>query len=82
MLDKNDIQILRQMFTDTKVEMRDEMRACISGSEHRIMKETKTLIRELKEEILDGVSDIVGNEILPQIDDHEARLVRLEHRTV
>ena len=71
MLDKNDIQILRQMFvefkTDFKVEIRDEMRA---------------LLRIQKKEIIADLTDFMSEQILPQIDDHESRLIRLEQHAV
>lgn len=79
MLDKNDIRLLSEMFdqklSDFKVEVRDEIRSCISASEFRIMR----MMHEMKEDILDGVADMVTGQIIPQIDDHESRLVRLEH---
>lgn|SRR3989338_1191150 len=63
-----------------KREMRDEIHAVVNGavfaSEARMMKR----MDNLREEILDGVSDIVGDEIFPQIDDLEIRVLRLEQR--
>ncbi len=91
MLSKKDIQVLRDVFTennrewdkrldirfsDFKHEVRDEIRSCISASESRMTK----MMHEIKDEILEGVTDIVGNEIVPQIDNHESRLVFLEQR--
>ncbi len=88
MLDTSDIQILKQMFgemlhgelDDFKVEVRDEIRSCISGSEARMMREMGKIrdeMREMKEDIVETISE----GILPQIDDHETRLVRLEQKT-
>ncbi len=65
MLDKNDIQILREMFRENKLDIRDEMHAMIRASEHRIIGE---------------ITDFIANAILPQIDDHEVRIGRLEKR--
>ena len=59
-----------QKLEDQQVNLEDKMRSCILASETRMMREMKRLTQELKEEILDGVSDIIGNEILPQIDEH------------
>ncbi len=70
MLDKNDIQILREMFRENNSifgrELRDEMRALIRASEHRVIGE---------------ITDFIANAILPQIDDHEVRITRLEKKT-
>lgn len=61
-----------------KREMRDEIHAVVNGavfaSEERMMKK----MDEMKEEILDGVSDIIGNEILPQIDECQRDIVQLK----
>ncbi len=81
MLDKNDIQILKQMFSDFKVEMRDEMHSVVNGAVSASEKRLTKLIYDVRDEILDGVSDIIGNEIVPQLDDHETRLIRLERKT-
>lgn len=79
--------VLRGELDDVKVEMRDEIHSCLSASECRTMKKIeetrKNLLQrmdKMEEEILDGVSEIIGDRILPQIDDHDIRLVRLERR--
>jgi hypothetical protein len=48
-------------------EMRDFMRQEISASETRI-----------KQEILEGVAEIIDHGIHPQLDDHEKRILKLE----
>lgn len=73
MLDQNDFKALREMFgemlhgelSDFRIEMRDEMRAMIRASEHRIIGE---------------ITDFIASAILPQIDDHDVRIARLEKR--
>lgn len=83
--------VLRGELDDVKVEMRDEIHSCIAASEHRMMKRMDQIIDsakedlvtrmdDMKEEILDGVSDIIGDRIVPQIDDHDIRITRLERR--
>lgn len=37
-------------------------------------------IRAAKNEIITGIGEILDNHVLPQIDDHEVRLTRLETR--
>ncbi len=61
-------------------EMRDEIHAVVNGAVFASEKRLTKLIMDTKEEILDGVADIIGNEIIPQIDDLEVRTLRLEHR--
>ncbi len=80
MLDTNDIQILKQMFADQKEETRDEIRSCIAGSEARMMREMGK-IRDEMHEMKNDIIETISEGILPQIDDHETRLVRLERKT-
>ncbi len=47
-----------------------------------MMKRMDQKMDDLKEEILDGVADIIGDRIVPQLDDHDTRIARLERRTV
>ncbi len=68
--------VLRGELDDVKVEMRDEIHSCIAASEHRMMKRMDAM----EERILDGVADIISDRILPQLDDHDVRLIRLERR--
>ena len=75
MLDKNDVQLLRQMFTENnkvlKHEIRDEMHSVIRSevfaSETRMMKAMK----EMKEKIIDGITDVLDNSVLPRLDEHD-----------
>ena len=55
-----------QKLEDQQMNLEDKLRSCIKASETTMMRK----MEELKEEILDGISEIVGNEILPQIDEH------------
>ncbi len=70
MLDTNDIQVLRQMLTENnailKREIRDEMHSLLRGTERRVIEE---------------VTDFIAENIVPQLDDHETRLTRLERKT-
>lgn len=75
MLDKKDIEILRKMFQENnelfgsclKREMRDEMHAIVRASERRVIGE---------------ITDFIAQSLLPQIDDHDVRISRLEQRLV
>jgi hypothetical protein len=78
MLDTKDFQMLREMIgvmlTDQKIEIRDEIHSLIKASEARLMRHAAMM----REEILDGVSTFIDDQLLPQIDNHERRIVRLE----
>ncbi len=63
MLDKQDLKILKAMFADAKIDLRDEIRA----SEMRI-----------KHEIITGVADMLDLSILPQLEVLDHRLIRAE----
>lgn len=86
MLDKNDITLLEKMFKNVvtgdmlaralrqnneifgrqlKREIRDEVQALLTMTEKRIIFE---------------VTEFIGDSIVPQIDDHETRLIRLERK--
>ncbi len=85
MLNKNDIQILRDMFRENnevfgsqlKREMRDEIHAIVNGavfaSEERLSKKIDTL--------RDDILDLVNEEILPQIDQCQRDIVQLKIAT-
>ncbi len=86
MLDKNDIQILREMFRENnltnnsilKREIRDEMHSVIRSevfaSETRMMKRMK----EMKEEIIDGITDVLDNSVLPRLDEHDREIHKIK----
>ncbi len=77
MLDTKDFQMLEKMFgkmlrenndifgRQLKREIRDEVQALLTMTEKRIISE---------------VTEFIGNQIVPQIDDHESRLVCLERK--
>lgn len=69
MLDKNDIKVLQGMFDAhgqmLKREIRDEVHSLIRASEHRIIGE---------------ITDFIASSIVPQIDDHDVRITRLEQK--
>ena len=48
-----------------KREIRDEVHSLIRASEHRIIGE---------------ITEFIANSIIPQIDDHDARITRLEQK--
>ncbi len=92
MLDKNDIQILREMFRENnetnnsalRRELRDEMQTMIVTSERSIIRqirdETHALIRASEHRIIGEITEFIANAILPQIDHHDVRITRLEKK--
>lgn len=86
MLDTKDIQMLERMFgkilaeglrannevfgSQLKREIRDEMRALLSASETRIMKKA----HEIKVEIIDGITDVLDEGVLPRLDEHDREI--------
>lgn len=86
MLSKNDIQVLRDMFRENnatfKLEMREEMLDLIAASEKRIISVVDKRIANAETRIIDEVTDFIGSSILPQIDEHNMRLSRLERHTM
>lgn len=79
MLDKNDIKILRGMFRENnevfgaqlKREIRDEMYSVVNGavvaSERRMIERMDSKMDSVKKEIIDGIIDVLDDNILPQI---------------
>ncbi len=73
MLDKKDIQILQGMFLQNNAilkqdickEMREEMQAMITASEHRLI----ARMDRLRTEIVTDVAEVLDECILPQIAD-------------
>ncbi len=79
MLDKNDIEVLGQMFKDNNRDMRDFVRQEISASEKRIKIDVEGLVAKSEDRILGGVAEIVHDVIAPKLDDHEMRIQKLEN---
>lgn len=52
-----------QKLHDLRLDVRDEIHSCVSASEIRMMKR----MDEMKEEIIDGITDILDESVLPQI---------------
>ncbi len=80
MLDKNDIQIIRDLFQENnailKREIRDEMHSCIAASEVRTMEK----MEKMKEEIIDGITDVLDDSILPRLEEHENDIRLIKRR--
>ncbi len=73
---------LEQRDRDLKHDIRDEMHsvvnAAVSASEARTMKKMDTLKEEMhtiKEEIIDGITDILDESVLPRLDAHDREFV-------
>ena len=86
MLSKNDLNELRGIMREVveenngvlKREIRDEVHSLIKASEAGLIRRMDEKMDQMKTEILDGVDDIVGGSLLPQIDDLDRRVIRLE----
>ncbi len=85
MLSKNDIQILRGMFRENnevfgsqlKREIRDEMHALISASESKVIHRLEAKIESVKEEIIDGIIDVLDRDVYPRLDGHDQDIAQL-----
>lgn len=88
MLSKSDFQMLRQMFgemlrenndifgRELKRDMRDEIHSCIAASEARMIKRMDSM----KEEIVDGIADILDNTIYPRLYILEQDMSQVKHQ--
>lgn len=72
-----------QKLVDLRLDIRDEIHSVVSASETRTMKKMDEMGRELrkemhgiKEEIIDGITDVLDESVLPQLDEH-AKDIRL-----
>ncbi len=54
----------------------------IRASEHRVKTELRQEIKTTEKRILDGVGEMIDDSIVPQLDDHEQRLTKLEAKTI
>ncbi len=77
MLDTKDFQMLEKMFSKM---LRENNGVFGRQLKREIRDEMQALLRIQKGEIIADLTDFMSEQILPQIDDHESRLVRLEHR--
>jgi hypothetical protein len=59
---------------ELKREIRDEMHSLIKASEAGLIRR----MDDMETRLLDSMSSMVGDTLVPQLDDHEHRLVRLE----
>lgn len=63
-------QKLHSLRLDIRDEIHSVVNAAVFASEDRIM----NAIVEVKDDILDGVSELISDEILPQIDEHARQI--------
>lgn len=69
MLEKEDLQKIKEIIDDS------------AQVNNRVMQDfVRHEVRKVKEEIIDGVAQLLDTSIHPQLDDHEARLTKLEHQ--
>ena len=54
----------------------------IKASEHRVKTELRQEIKQAKDETIEAVSEMLDSGIVPQLDNHEQRLTKLEVKTV
>ena len=76
---------VKQTVADQAELIIDQTRSEMRASENRLMTEIRATenrleakIDAVKVEIVDEVSDLIGNSIVSQIDDHEVRITKLE----
>lgn len=69
---------LRQEIADANRNTQDLLMQEIRASEHRTKIELHKEISQAKQETIDAVAEILDVNLLPQLDDHERRLTRLE----
>lgn len=88
MLDKNDIKLLEKMFKNvvtgnmlTKA-LRDNNEVFGRQLKREIRDEVQALLTMTEKRIISEVTEFIGDSIVPQIDDHETRLIRLKHQSV
>ena len=83
MLDTNDIQVLKQifggMFGDFKVEIRDEMQSLLHIQKREIRDEMRALLSMTEKRIISEVTDFIGHQIIPQIDEHDREIRSIKH---
>lgn len=90
MLNKNDITLLREMFSSmlekNNIVLRNEMRGMIFASEESIVRQVRdemhSLVRASEHRVISQVTNFIALSIVPQIDDHDTRITRLEQKTV
>jgi hypothetical protein len=56
----------------------DILRQEIQASEHRIKTELRKEIQQVKQDVVESVAELLDTSLLPQIDDHETRITKLE----
>ncbi len=72
-----------QKLCDFRLDIRDEIHSCIAASEVRTMKkldELRTEMHTIKEEIIDGITDVLDESVLPQIVDLRTDVDRITVR--
>lgn len=66
--------------------LRDEMRGMIFASEESIVRQVRdemhSLVRASEHRVISQVTNFIALSIVPQIDDHDTRITRLEQKTV
>jgi hypothetical protein len=67
-----------QFVKDENRQTRDLLMQEMKATEVRFDKQ----LDKQKDEILEAVGDMLGGSIVPQIDDHEQRLTKLEAKTI
>ncbi len=75
---RNTQMVLRQEIRDGDRDTRDLLIQEIKASENRF----EIKLDQQKDEILGAVGDMLSGSIVPQLDDHETRLTKLEVKTV
>lgn len=79
-LQNNIIQAIDDRFRLNNDMLRQEMRAMENRMEQKL-DNLDSKINNAKDEILTGVGEMLDGQVIPQIDDHEVRITRLETKT-
>lgn len=76
-------QIVKDESRETRDLLRQEMKGFEIKFDQKLGRTKEEILQELqvqKQEILEGVAEIIDDAILPRLDDHEQRLTRLAAR--
>jgi hypothetical protein len=74
------VTTLRQEIRDGDRNTQELLMQEIKASEYRVKAELRQEIRQANQETIESVADLLDSNLLPQLDNHERRLTRLETR--
>ncbi len=84
MLSAKDLQMIEKVldrkFVENNAILREEMRSLLVIQKCEIRDEVRGLLRATEHKIISEITEFIGGDIVPQIDDLEGRVFRLEQR--